>query len=145
MQCKYLKIRTKKGIKYGYCTLYKKEVGFKCNCTEKEYKTYKPINKRTNRLNKIEKSRYSIIYQDLNKCCVCGKNKDNLHEVFYGSYRIKSIEYGCVIPLCFEHHRLIHDNKDMDLKYKKMFENKFKEFYPNLNFNEIFFYKEKEQ
>lgn len=43
MNCKNLKIRTKKGVKYIYCTLLKKEITFDiCNhCENKEYKKKK--------------------------------------------------------------------------------------------------------
>lgn len=30
MKCKYLTLRTKKGTKYYYCKLHKKEVSFSC-------------------------------------------------------------------------------------------------------------------
>lgn len=42
MQCKNLKIRTKKGVKYIYCTLQKREINYDdCRgCLQKEYKTH---------------------------------------------------------------------------------------------------------
>lgn len=85
------------------------------------------MKKKTYKLAKAERKRKSIIYNDLTHCAVCGSLYNiNLHEVFYGKNRINSIKYGCVMPLCPEHHTYgkfaIHNNKDMDLFYKKMFQ-----------------------
>ena len=75
-----------------------------------------------------DNERTSIIVPNLNKCFVCGTDKDiHLHEVFYGSSnRKKSKEDGMVIPLCGPHHNLssngIHYNKILDEKVKKQAE-----------------------
>ena len=73
MNCIYKKVRTKKGKKYGYCTLLKKEVNlFNCKCSSITYKKINPIKSRTNKQAQKEKERFSIIYTDLTKCCECG-------------------------------------------------------------------------
>lgn len=151
MNCKNHKIRTKKGIKYGYCTLYKKEVDlFNCKCESIERKmhnnwsitvsknnkmhnksknTMQKIKKRTYKLAKAEKNRSSIIYQDLNKCCVeeCLTPYYNVerNEVFEGAYRQSSIKYNMVCSFCESHHRQFHSNREFALYYKVMFEEKF--------------------
>ncbi len=48
---------------------------------------------------KLERNRKSIFTDDL-----CGSKKDNLHEIFFVKNRLKSMEYGFVIPLCFNCH-----------------------------------------
>ena len=127
-KCIHLKIRKRKGKVYYYCTLKKKEVPFSCyqECGKKEYKEYKPIKKRTYKLAKSEKERFSIIYNDLSKCCVDGciapYNQVELNEVFEGSYRNRSIEYGAVCPMCKMHHDLFHNNNLFNLKYKVLFQ-----------------------
>lgn len=73
--------------------------------------------------------RYSIITDDLNHCIVCGKTKEALHEVFFGTAnRKKSIEHGLVIPLCNYHHNMsdagIHFNRELDLTFKRIAEEK---------------------
>jgi len=143
MKCKNHRIRTKKGIKYGYCTLLKKEVsiyGCKCESIEREnIKTrsinknaqyfkntvQKPIKKRSYSLVKREKERYSIIYQDLSKCAVCGSLATDKHEVFEGAYRQASINCGCVIPLCRLCHQKMHQNKTFAMYYKIQFEKEY--------------------
>lgn len=135
MNCINFKIRTKKGKKYFYCTLKKKEVPFSCyqECDSKEYKTYNVIKKRTYKLAKTEKRRFSIIYHDLSKCCVNGcmtpYNQIELNEVFEGAYRTRSIKYGAVCPMCKYHHNLFHTDNLFNLKYKIIFQKEFIKMY----------------
>ena len=95
MQCKNLKYRTKKGTKYLYCALLKKEITFDiCNhCTNKEYKKQKctvkpkilckyqfPVKRKTIKGNKhkltkatdISMSVKKIVWErDHHKCIYC--------------------------------------------------------------------------
>lgn len=52
------------------------------------------------------KKRYSIL-QDKKQCIVCNKTFNlNTHEVYFGNKnRDKSIEDGCCVYLCKEHHQ----------------------------------------
>ncbi len=73
MKCKNLKITSKKGFKYGYCKLNDKEVSIFCskcpfevkfdlekiNKSKLKKKIVKPIRKRSNKLAKAEKNRFS--------------------------------------------------------------------------------------
>lgn len=141
MKCKHLKIRSKKYKKYYYCSILKQEISFDdcINCGYKEYKEYKPIKKRTYSLAKAEKERFSIITNNLDKCVVCGKKRDNLHEVFYGTgKRQLSIKYGCVIPLCYQCHIKIHKDSVLSIIWKVKCQEMFEKAYPNLDFMEIF-------
>lgn len=141
-------IRNRKGK--PFCKLLNKEIPFSCcqECINKEYKI-RTLNKhqikkksalkeknplksgkmknKSNKLAKLERNRFSIIVDDLTKCCVtdCDCTEGiQLHEVFYGAYRHTSIKYGLVIPLCGLHHTIgefaIHNNREMDLYYKRM-------------------------
>lgn len=124
MYCIYLK--KKKGN--PYCKLLKKEIplSYCQECGKKEYKTktISKLKRQTTKHKKLENKRFSIITNDLEHCIVCGKNKNALHEVFYGSYRLVSIRYGMVIPLCLKHHTMglksIHNDRQLDLYYKKL-------------------------
>ena len=140
MKCKHLKIRSKKYKKYYYCSMLKQEISFNdcINCGYKEYKEYKPIKKRTYSLAKAEKERFSIITNNLDKCVICGKKRANLHEVYYGTgKRQLSIKYGCVIPLCYIHHIMVHNNHAIDLTWKIKTQEAFESVY-NDDFIKIF-------
>ena len=128
MKCKHLKIRSKKYKKYFYCDILKKEIDISnCSyCKNKDYKTYKHIRKRSSNLVRREKHRYSRIYQDLAKCSVCGSKLGiEKNEIFSGSYRHLSIEYGMVNPLCKKHHELFHKDREFNLRVKVQFEEEF--------------------
>lgn len=131
MKCKYLKLRSKKGIRYYYCSLLKKEIQVtNCySCTKKEYKEYKTLNKRSKKLNKAEKERFSIIYHSFDKCAECGLKSPKIaidkNEVFEGAYRQTSIKYGMVVPLCRSCHQKFDIDRVMNLKYKDMFQREF--------------------
>ena len=125
MNCKHKKIRTKKYKKYMYCSILKQEITYNdcLNCGYKEYKERKPIKKRSYYLSKA----------------VCGKKKDNLHEVFYGTgKRQLSIKYGCVIPLCYSCHVRIHKDSVLSILWKVKCQEMFEKVYPNLDFIDIF-------
>lgn len=92
-------------------------------------------------MNKLEKNRFSILTNDLTRCYVCGLPRNELHEVFFGKNRNNSMQYGCVVPLCYEHHRGnfgVHNNHSLDLKLKQECQKKFQETY-TIPFSSIFF------
>ena len=132
----------KQGFNKIICRKTNKEISFSdCNsCSYKEYKASqnKTIKKRSYSLAKKEKQRYSIIVKDLDKCVICGKKRDNLHEIFFGKNRQNSITYGLVIPLCYSHHVLMHKDSKLQHIWHIIGQTKFEEHYPDLNFLEIF-------
>ena len=78
-------------------------------------------------------NRFSIL-QDIKRCYVCGtKIGLHTHEVYFGKNRQKSIEDGCCIYLCGTHHNLsnkgIHFDHNLDLKVKKIMEEKWLKYY----------------
>lgn len=79
--------------------------------------------------------RYSIIVDDLKHCAECGRNYIELHEVFFGTGNRKlSIEDGLVIPLCKQLHHAgnhigIHKDKELNLKWKKIAQKRWQEYY----------------
>ncbi len=127
--CKYLKKRKNK----PYCKLLDKEISFSCcrECDNKEYKKSTSDKKspttsgqmrknaqsltkeqqkkikmhnKSKKLTKLEKNRKSVFTEDLDYCYLCGKKKNDLHEVFGGRNRINSIKFNFVLPLCRECH-----------------------------------------
>ena len=80
------------------------------------------------------RKRYSIITNDLTKCIECGRRNVELHEVFFGANRKLSIEDGLVIPLCKQYHHNgnligIHCDYDLNIKYKKIAQKRWQEYY----------------
>lgn len=112
-KCKYITIRSKNYEKYFYCRLNKKIINYttECiKCVKNEPRNNKGTNKKTSKQIKLEKSRYSILTNDLEHCYICrfqGKKvlKDDLHEVYGGANRKRSILNGLVVPLCRKHHQ----------------------------------------
>ena len=112
-KCKYITIRTKNYEKYFYCRLNKKIINYttECiKCVKNEPRKNKGINRKTSKQMKLEKSRYSILTDDLEHCYICrfqGKKvlRDDLHEVYGAANRKRSILNGLVVPLCRKHHQ----------------------------------------
>ena len=111
--CIYLKKRKNK----PYCNFNKKEISLSyCrDCDKKEYKksdikiSKNKLNK-SKKLTKLEKNRYSVFTDNLTICYLCGRKKDDLHEIFGGRNRINSIKHGFILPLCRKCHSLNQNN-----------------------------------
>ena len=140
MNCKNFRQRRKQGKLYFYCILKKQIITYdNCNgCTNKEYKQYKALKSHTSKLIKREKNRYSIIYNDMTKCCECGSktniekneifgSKTNIekNEIFSGAYRQISIKLGMVAPMCHTCHQRFHNDITLNLKYKVKFQKEY--------------------
>lgn len=113
MNCIYLKQKLNHTLvcKKEKCTITLKDCA---NCKYKEYKNktncqiFKEKRQKSKKLTKLERNRFSVFTEDLDHCIICGSKRDNLHEIFFGKNRIKSMELGFVIPLCYEHHMGMH-------------------------------------
>ena len=68
------------------------------------------IVQKSKKIAKLERNRYSVFTDNLDICYLCGKPKEHLHEIFFGSNRLNSIKYGFVIPVCNECHRKCHSD-----------------------------------
>lgn len=69
------------------------------------------IRQKSNKLMQLERNRFSIITNNLNKCYFCDNEKMELHEVFRGRNRQKSMKWGLVIPVCQRYHKKITEDK----------------------------------
>lgn len=98
------------------CKKYKTKIDF-TKCVECPF--YEAKRTKSKKLATFEKNRYSIITDDLEKCYLCANYSQSLHEVFGGKNRIKSMQYGLVVPLCIKCHRYVEDNESIKLKLKK--------------------------
>jgi len=143
-KCQYLRIRTKNYLKYTYCTHFKAHTSTKgcsvCGLYShkqtivKSPKKVLKTNVRKNKQKIVDSKRYSIITDDLTKCIECGLPFVELHEVFFGTNREKSKLYGLIIPLCKKYHHQgnligIHQDKELDIKWKKIAQQSFMDTY----------------
>lgn len=149
MNCKHFKRRSKNYKYYLYCAKLKKEITLdKCkNCKKKEYKTYKQlkttsvIRKKTPKLAKLERGRYSIITQNICLCTVCqNAPKEHLHEIYAGSRRKLSMKWGLCIPICHECHSKYQNDKEFNDYWYKIGQKSFMKYYNKTadEFREIF-------
>lgn len=152
MNCKYLKIKLNHKLE---CKKLNKPIIYS-NCANCMYKEYKMHNKFTNtvqispkkqfskmenrspKLRKLERDRFSLFTDNLDKCYLCPGKREHLHEVVFGKNRQNSMKYGLVLPLCEKHHRLMHHDSVIQLEYKKRGQELFNSTYPSLNFIDIF-------
>jgi len=75
----------------------------------------------------LEKNRYSILTNSLEKCYLCPNKKDDIHEIYAGSKRIISIKNGFCIPICRKCHSEIQSNEEKMLKLKIECQKKYEE------------------
>lgn len=68
------------------------------------------MHNKSKKLAKLEKNRKSVFTDDLDYCYLCGKKKNDLHEVFEGRNRINSIKFNFILPLCRECHSSNQNN-----------------------------------
>lgn len=137
-----------------YCKYLKSDIKI-LNCSNCKYKEYnKSINnvntikksptkthsivKKSSKLAKLEKNRTSLFTDDLDHCIICRAKKEALHEVFFGTNRVNSMKYGCVIPLCLVCHQEMHKNKEWQDYWHRKGQLAFIESYPDLDFLQIF-------
>lgn len=96
----------------------------------KEKKLYR-LKQKSSKLAKMERNRTSILTDKLDKCYLCPAehNKLELHEVFRGRNRQRSMKWGLVIPLCDKCHKKItlHRNLQLEEKAKAIFIKKYGE------------------
>lgn len=96
------------------------------------------IKKKSSKLAKLEKNRFSIITKDLEHCYLCGNKKQELHELVEGKNRQASMKYGLVIPICRKCHILVKNDRTLQEKLHKVAQKEFKKHYKTENFVQIF-------
>lgn len=103
-------------------------------------KTKTQIKKKSKKLAKKERERFSILQEDKNKCFLCHRSniKTDKHEAFGGRNRQLSMQYGLIYYLCRKCHSKVKINTEVNDYLKGYAEKIFEKEYPNLNFKEIF-------
>lgn len=102
-------------------------------------KTKTQIRKKSKKLTKKERERFSILQEDKNKCFLCHRQlKLDKHEALGGRNRQLSMRYGLVYYLCRKCHSEAEINIEIKNYLKEYARKIFEKEYPNLNFKEIF-------
>jgi len=87
------------------------------------------MKKKSKKLAELEKKRFSILTTNLEKCYFCSNKKMELHEVFGGRNRQKSMKWGLIIPICRKCHTKITNDKEfskiLEAKAKNTFIKKY--------------------
>ena len=96
------------------------------------------IKNKSNKLARLENKRFSIITKELEKCYFCNNKKMDLHEVFRGRNRQKSMKWGLVVPLCRTCHNKITEDKDFSKVLEDIAKLKFIKKYSKEKFTEEF-------
>lgn len=96
------------------------------------------IKKKSKKQAKLEKSRFSILTNDLEHCYICKSKKEDLHELIGGRNRKLSMKYGLVIPVCRKCHRIIENDETLKEKWHKVAQKEFKKHYKTENFVQVF-------
>lgn len=118
MKCKFITQRSYRKQLFLFCRKNKQQIT--CDtckkCLEFEFRNYKPMKKKSNKLSKLERQRdKNIVKKGI--CQNCDKYSERLdpHEVFGGSNRQRSIKYGFVKRIC----RSCHNSEDEINKLRK--------------------------
>ena len=97
------------------------------------------IKKKSSRLAKLEKNRFSIITKKLDICYICKQSKkEDWHEVIEGKNRQVSMKYGLVIPICRQCHEIVTNDKTLQEKLHKVGQKAFEKEYTTENFMQLF-------
>ena len=156
MNCINLKQKLDKTLycKYKKCTIKISE----CNgCPYKTYKTeniknsfYKSknalifqktvqISKKSKKLAKMERDRFSLFTDDDTKCMLCGSTYQlTWNEVYRGRNRKLSMQYGLCQRLCLSCHMKYQEDANFNDMWHKKGQLEFIKNYPELDFTKIF-------
>lgn len=85
------------------------------------------MKKKSSKLAKLERNRYSILTDNLEECYICHQSPVDLHEIYGGCNRRVSMEYGFCLPLCRMHHSIITNNNILSNELKVRCQKKFEE------------------
>jgi hypothetical protein len=86
-----------------------------------------------------DSERFTALGLDLDTCAICGRPRENLHEVFFGTAnRQKSKDYGMVMPLCYRCHEMVHRDPAVRLMTQQFAQKKFEETHSRQEFMVIF-------
>lgn len=93
------------------------------------------MRKKSTKLAKLERNRYSIFTNDYIHCYYCHnfKSKLDIHEVYGGSNRQRSMKYGLCVPLC----RACHSNEVVIQDLRKWCQREYEKTHSRMEFIQI--------
>jgi hypothetical protein len=123
--CKYKTVRLKQGYRYFYCRYKNNIIGLdECkSCSNTILRANKAIKKKSNKLTKLEKTRKEKT--DSSYCYYCHRflgTAGDIHEIYGGSNRKRSIKNGFVVKLCRECHQDETKIANLRIRFQKMYE-----------------------
>lgn len=139
--CKYLKQKLNRTL---YCKKLKSDIKIsKCsNCKYKEYlirSNSTKLKNRTSKQAKLERNRFSVFNDNINKCYFCsGTINLTWHEIYRGRNRSNSMKYGLCLRMCLDCHKKYQDNEEFNDYWHKKGQQAFITNYPELDFMGIF-------
>ena len=85
----------------------------------------------------------SIITDNMRECFICHRTPAEVHHIVFGTAnRDLSDKFGLIVPLCAYHHRespkAVHANREADLFFKKLAQERFKEVWKEYDFRTVF-------
>lgn len=97
------------------------------------------LKRKTYKLAKMERERFSLFTDDDSKCMLCGsKYQLTWNEIFRGKNRQLSMKYGLVQRLCLSCHMKYQDDPVFNEIWHKKGQIAFNKHYPGLDFVKIF-------
>lgn len=87
------------------------------------------MKKKSNKLAKAEKNRFSIVQNDMSTCFFCGRQAESIHELIGGMNRQTSIKWGLCVGACIRCHRILEDNEEIKQKYQGLGQDTFEKKY----------------
>ena len=87
------------------------------------------MKKKSYKLAKTERNRFSIIQDDMSICFFCGGQAQSIHELIGGMNRQTSIKYGLCVGACLRCHRILEDNEKIKQKYQVLGQDTFEKKY----------------
>lgn len=123
---------------YKKCTITVKKSTYKWKNAQKSPVYCAKMKQRSNKLAKLEKNRFSLFTDNMNKCYFCPNKKDHIHEIFCGRNRQNSMKYGLCLPICESCHSKYQNNFLFNKEWHKKGQAMFNKAYPDLNFENIF-------
>lgn len=96
------------------------------------------LKSKSSKLAKLERDRFSLFTDNLDKCYLCGKPKEHIHEIYCGRNRANSMRYGECLPICGVCHSKYQNDTAFNNYWHIKGQKKFNEVYPNLKFGNIF-------
>lgn len=121
-----------------YCANFNKS-NRKTTVNSRKLQSSSEIKKKSRKLAKLERNRFSLFTDNKDKCMFCGSTyKLTWHEIYCGRNRQNSMKYGLCLRMCLRCHELKQEDNQFNEEWHIKGQLKFIESYPNLVFEDIF-------